>query len=75
MLKSPSYKQAVCCVNTECCHLGRNENEPCWGEVTCVDEVTLGDDDYSYIHACKGHADWNGYYVKEPKEDNSDPYL
>lgn len=30
--------------------------EPCWGEVTAVDEVLEADGGWCWIHACSGHA-------------------
>lgn len=29
--------------------------EPCWGEMTCYDEMDYGDGDYTCLLACDGH--------------------
>ena len=37
------------------CYTGENRpEEPCWGDVTCIDE-TWDDEDAYWVHACDGH--------------------
>lgn len=48
-------------MNSECSDCiyfdeGEGDNEPCWGDVKVVDEVSTGDD-WIYVYACEGHAD------------------
>ena len=56
--KLPSYGYKRCCMGSECYKLYSNsEKDPCWGEISAIDEQTVGDDDYYWIHSCEGHAD------------------
>ncbi len=72
-MKLPSYKQADCCVNCDCdCdYLNWYDNEPCWGQVTVVDEI-YSDDDSWWIHACEGHAERNdgGKYIESQNSED-----
>jgi|CXWL01.1.fsa_nt_gi hypothetical protein len=68
---SSSYKTAICCYGVNCYHIDDStENEPCWGAVGVVDEVSYGEDDYGWVHGCEGHAEcWGGGdYIKEQPE-------
>jgi hypothetical protein len=50
----PSYRAATCCPDTHCNH--DSQDQPCWGNVEVRGESDWGDD-WSWIHACEGHAD------------------
>lgn len=62
---SPSYRQADCCSTTDCNYLS-TPNQPCWGQVECVEDYFENDDHY-WVHACEGHrggtkyCDYGGY--------------
>jgi hypothetical protein len=65
--KTETYRACDC--GADCGCLGENENEPCWGTVSPVDEWSTEDGDSGWIHACHGHADiltGDGRYKKEP---------
>lgn len=59
-----------CCELSNCWATGRAD-EPCWGEVSAVDEG-YGETDYWWIHSCEGHDDLyfdsTAAYKPEPKE-------
>ena len=76
MWRLPSYKDADCCFQLDCC-FGDTKSEPCWGQTTVVDEI-CAEEDSSWVHACEGHAEWCGPYEvstleedkgEEPKDD------
>lgn len=46
------------CGSLRCDYADVQEIEPCWGEITVVDEVYT-EDDYWWVHACEGHEDVN----------------
>lgn len=48
-------EMASCC-DEWCQFRGVDDEEPCWGEVTVVDEEWNDDGDWWWIHACEGHA-------------------
>jgi hypothetical protein len=52
----PSYNPDACC-GQDCVLQGMDSKEPCWGDVSVVDEVDLGDGDWTWSHACEGHWD------------------
>ena len=54
----PSYRIAECC-GIDCQH--GTLDGPCWGQCGVVDEDG-GEDDFTFIHACKGHEDYCGEY-------------
>lgn len=69
---SPSYRPCSCGAN--CPH--GSPDEPCWGPVNAVDEVSFvdeeGNPDWYWIHVCEGHSDKiDGYdgspYIPEPR--------
>jgi len=61
-----TYNPEACC-GTDC-SWHDTEGEPCWGDVTVIDEVQYGEDEWGWIHACEGHLD-DGKY-KEEQHDN-----
>lgn len=65
-MKSNSYNPNACC-GADCNLLGNDPNEPCWGDVTCIDEIYDEDaEDHFWLHLCKGHVDcYDGKYAQE----------
>jgi hypothetical protein len=67
-LELKSYKPSTCC-GAECFRYKGYPDEPCWGQVTVIEEETAGDDQW-WIHACQGHQDCycnpHGKYRPEP---------
>lgn len=59
--KLDNYEQCSC--GSDCGFMNMFENEPCWGYVQAVDEITYADD-YGWVHMCEGHADkhWGENY-------------
>lgn len=53
------YNPSACC-DTDCNLLGSNPEEPCWGDVSVVDEVEDENGDYVWVHSCSGH--WDSLY-------------
>lgn len=51
-MPAASYKACTC--GADCWAEGTNDNEPCWGEVSAIDEW-YSEDDYGWIHGCEGH--------------------
>jgi len=43
------------------------DGEPCWGEISAVEEVYDEAGDYYWIHACDGHVDCyhGGLYIQD----------
>ena len=65
MSKLSDYTSCVC--GAECCYLGSNENEPCYGEVNAIEEVEF-EDDYSWVHVCIGHqTTFDGGVLSHPR--------
>lgn len=61
----PPVKPCDCGATCDCAHDGN----PCWGQVSPVDEVPVDEDgDYAWIHACEGHFDVydSGDYIQPP---------
>lgn len=61
------YNPNACC-GVDCAFNGRGrQSEPCWGDVTVIDEVQYGDDDYGWVHVCEGHKDVydDGIYIPQ----------
>lgn len=69
MSKSASYKQADCCRGVDCVLLDAYDDQPCWGQVTVVDE-DYTEDDWWWVHACEGHAQHRDgvTYIPEGKD-------
>lgn len=68
----PSYKTADCCKDKDCDWLDATSTEPCYGQVTVVDEIYTEDDCW-WVHACEGHAgvtDGEKYKISTYPEDN-----
>lgn len=63
----PSYRPADCCPGLHCYH--GNEAEPCWGQTEVVDEINWGDD-WGWVHACEGHARWEGPYTPSDRPED-----
>jgi len=73
MFKSKSYKTCCSC-DAHCLRSDdATEQQPCWGEVDAIDEIPSTDDDWTWLHGCQGHInyDWTGsvpnVYIPEPK--------
>jgi hypothetical protein len=74
---SESYNPSSCC-GADCFAYGKNENEPCWGDVFVAAEEGCGDD-WWWIHECQGHEDCydascysgDGKYKVEPKREEN----
>ena len=65
--KSNSYKPCDC--GSDCYMLGQNKNplQPCWGNVSVIDEIRWGDD-WSWFHACQGHSEmYDGFEYEQEK--------
>ena len=69
MAASKSYNPDSCC-GTHCDYWYRHDDsEPCWGDVTVVDEVE-GEDGWEWVHCCEGHRpeyDGEGYLKESEK--------
>lgn len=71
MSTASTYRPCGHC-GCDCDNLDWQDNEPCWGEVTVVDEDTWEDEsghpDSAWVHACKGHVNNRNSceYVPEP---------
>lgn len=67
-MKLNCYKQATCCSGIDCCFLGENPEQPCWGQVKVVDNEYDGDGGEIYIHCCEGHEGMTmgGEYIEKP---------
>lgn len=50
----PSYGKKKCC--SADCHNGYSPERPCWGDVEARDEVSYGDGEWGWVHACEGHS-------------------
>lgn len=71
MKKLPSYEQCSCPSDCYMLDIEEDPNKPCWGEVRAIDEIDWGDD-WSWVHACEGHAsvyDGDVYEENTKKED------
>lgn len=68
MSKSASYKKADCC-GDDCVMLDAYDDQPCWGQVTVIDE-DYWDDDWCWVHACEGHVEhrYGKQYIPEEKD-------
>lgn len=65
-MKSKSYKQATCCLDHDCDF--EEDDQICWGEVTVINEVQIGEDAWAWVHACEGHynvLNSGGKYIPE----------
>ena len=69
MFKSSSYK-LTCCADGCYWIDDSTPEQPCWGKVKAIDEISAGEDGW-WVHACQGHInyDWTGnnknVYIKE----------
>ena len=71
-MKSPSYRQAVCCPGTDCTFLDHNPDEPCWGQVDIAEETYDEDMGSIWVHACQGHMEyWYGEYIPESNNEQT----
>ncbi len=67
-MRSESYKACDCGVDCNFAEDGEDV-KPCWGKAEAVDQQQVGEDDYDWVHACKGHEDLtfrSGKYKEEP---------
>lgn len=64
-----SYAPSKCCGGVDCWAAEYSTAEqPCWGEVSAVAELDLGDGDFCWVHGCEGHTDFpDSTYTREPK--------
>lgn len=49
-----AYNPHACC-GLDCFAFGVREDEPCWGSVEAIEEVTTEDGSHAWVHACQGH--------------------
>ena len=64
------YKPCDAC-GADCDWLGESD-EPCYGQVTTIEEVTIGNEsDFYWVHACVGHAQMEDgkKYSPQPEGD------
>lgn len=57
MTKTTSNSYKLCNCGEGCVAFESNPDQPCWGQVSAVDEVETSDGDWVWIHACEGHWD------------------
>lgn len=60
-LKSNTYKKSGCCGDSDCILLGVNDDQPCYGQVSAMEEYD--GTNHWWVHICEGH--WDYSYVKE----------
>lgn len=70
MEHTPSYTLNNCC-GANCSFLGYKPDEPCWGNVSCIDKEYHADGvfvGYQFGHECEGHLGYHNdlKYKEEP---------
>jgi len=64
----PSYDNTY----AECYSSFDTRDEPCWGQVNCIDEYKDDEDNWYCIYSCEGHQ-YTGYEPSKHPQDQVEP--